>query len=444
MIKHTQSQLEKQAKSQRMERELFRFLKPLLSELNQGMDRRLVSTFFGLVMAILLHRHRNNGLLLSELGSYLLGPERCRAGARRISRLIHSEKWKAKRIVRFMWQRATERVEAAWAEEERPLVIWDESVIEKPESLHAEGLCPVRSTKAVRLKRIKPGFFNPPGGRPVFVPGFKWLQVLVIGRKGPPTVAHLRWWTTRGERKQKKRKVEQAVLRKIDALWGKEVLHIWDRGFAGSPWLTTACLYAARFVMRWPKHYKLIDEEGSLRKAWEINRGKRSWEHRYLWDARRRCQRKTGIVAFEVMDPLGEIPLWLVVARRGQGQSPWYLLTTQTICSPDDAWQVVLAYARRWQVEMAIRYCKCELAFECPRLRKWQHRHKLLSIASLAFAFLLSLLAPALASLCRWLLHAFCHRTGKRSRETPAPLYRLRLALYFLWLNHPPPFFSFL
>jgi hypothetical protein len=40
---------------------------------------------FGLVMAIIMHRHRNHGLLLSELGGYLLGPERCCAGTKRIS-----------------------------------------------------------------------------------------------------------------------------------------------------------------------------------------------------------------------------------------------------------------------------------------------------------------------------------------------------------------------
>ena len=41
----------------------------------------------------------------------------------------------------------------------------------------------------------------------------------------------------------------------------------------------------------------------------------------------------------------------------------------------------------------------------------------------------------------RWLLRYFCHRTGKRARETPSPLYRLRMALSRLWLAYPakPP-----
>ena len=443
MFEDKRKEAEKQARTRQVESQLVKFVWPVLVSLKQRLDRRLVTTFLGLVMAMIMHRHRNHGLLLSELGGYLLGAEHCRAGTKRISSIVHSVRWDGEVIEDFLWQAGTQRVEELWEQGERPLVIWDESVLEKPESLQAEGLCAVRSSKAVRLKRIKPGFFNPPGGRPVFVPGFHWLKILVLGAKGAPTLAHVGWWTTRGEQASQKRTEESLVLSHIDELWGKEVLHIWDRGFAGNPWLTQAFLHGTRFVLRWPKNYYLLDEQGQLRKPGEISKGKRSWEHRLLWDARRRCQRQTGIIAFPVADPTHHQPLWLVVARR-KGQSPWYLLTSEPAHSPHRAWQIVLAYARRWQVEMAIRYNKCELAFESPRLFKWQHRHKLLLMTSLVYAFLLSLLAPTLAHLCAWLLRTFCHRTGKRSRETPAPLYRLRIALCLFWLFHPPPFLSHL
>lgn len=56
----------------------------------------------------------------------------------------------------------------------------------------------------------------------------------------------------------------------IDEIWGKEVLHVWDRGFAGNPWLTQAFLHGACFVMRWPKNYCLLDEQGELRKPGNI------------------------------------------------------------------------------------------------------------------------------------------------------------------------------
>ncbi len=443
MLKHTYNSVEKQAKSLQLQGQLRKFLGDWLGQLNRRIDRRLVSTFLGLMIALICHRHRQNGMLLSELGGFLLGPERCCAGTKRIARLLHSDKWQAEWIEDWLWQQGDQRVAELQANGERPLVLWDESVIEKPESLAAERLCAVRSSKAGRLKRIKPGYFNPPAGRPIFVPGFNWLQILVIGRNGPPRLAHFAWWTTRGEHATEKRELEQQVLDQIDRRWGKEVIHIWDRGFAGQPWLTMAFIHAARFVMRWPKNYKLVDAQGQVRKPGEISKGKRSWEHRLVWDARRRCFRKTGIIAFPVADPLHQQPLWLVVARR-KNQPPWYLLTSEPIRNYDEAWRVVFDYARRWQVEMAIRYAKSELAFESPRLRAWEVRKKLLLMATLCYAFLLSLLQPDLAALCNWLLRTFCHRNGKRSRDTPAPLYRLRFAISQFWLRAPPPFLSLL
>jgi hypothetical protein len=47
---------------------------PILASLKQELDRRLVNTFPGLVMASIKHRHGNNGLLLSELGGYVRQP----------------------------------------------------------------------------------------------------------------------------------------------------------------------------------------------------------------------------------------------------------------------------------------------------------------------------------------------------------------------------------
>jgi hypothetical protein len=128
------------------------------------------------------------------------------------------------------------------------LVVWDESVIEKPESLQLEGLCAVRSGKAKRLKRIKPGYFNPPGGRPICVPGYHWLQVLVMGMEGPIQLAHTRWWSTRGEQATERREVERQTLAEVARRWGSRALHVWDRGFAGNPWLTLAYIHAVRFV----------------------------------------------------------------------------------------------------------------------------------------------------------------------------------------------------
>lgn len=78
------------------------------------------------------------------------------------------------------------------------------------------------------------------------------------------------------------------------------------------------------------------------------------------------------VVAVPAQDPTYDQPLWLVLARRGQGQEPWYLLTNEPIRSIQDAWRIVPAYARRWQVEVALRSSRPELAFESPRLWRWK------------------------------------------------------------------------
>jgi hypothetical protein len=435
-MKKGTSKREKRQASREVENQCWEYLKPLLEDLHRRVDRRLVKTLLDLVLVILMHRHRNNGLLLSELGDHLLGGERGPAGVKRIARLLHSVKWKSVLIVNYLWQRANEKVKELREQNEAAYVIWDESVLEKSESLQAEGLCAVRSTKAARLKRIKPGYFNPPTGRPIFVPGFNWLQLLVTGLHGAPVLAHLCWWTTRGEKASKKREVEGKILRKVVRLWGQKVIHIWDRGFAGRPWTTLALDHRLRFILRWNKRYHLLGPDGRQQEGWKISRGKRSWDYRMVWDARRRCQRKTGVIAFPVHLPEDDRPLFLVVSRPGYGRKPWYLITTEPVDTPEQAWQIVFAYARRWQIEMSLRFTKSELAFESPRLLHWQPRLKFLLIASLAYAFLLSLL-PLSDFLFR-LLSTYCHRTGKWSHEISTPLYRLRLALSRLWLLFRP------
>lgn len=435
MLKGT-SKAEKAQASQVLEERCWLFLRPLLQQLNRRLDRRLVKTMLDLVKVILLQRHRQNGLVLSELGDQLLGGEHGPAGVKRITRLIHSTQWTSHLILQYLWRKGHAKVQELAQQREEAYVIWDESVLEKPESLKAEGLCAVRSTKAARLKRIKPGYFNPPTGRPIFVPGMNWLQLLVTGLQGTPVLAHLCWWTTRGLRASRKRQEEGAILRKVAKLWGRGVIHLWDRGFAGGPWTTQALDRNLRFILRWHKSYHLVGLDGRKQEVWKISRGKRSWDHRLLWDARRRCLRKTGVIALPVHLPQDERQLYLVVSRPGPGRKPWYLITTEPILTADQAWRIILAYARRWQIEMSLRFSKTELAFESPRLMAWDSRLKLLLIATLAYAFLLSLVT--VPDLIHTLFAYACHRTGKWSQDTLTPLYRLRLAISRLWLVFRP------
>jgi hypothetical protein len=195
-----------------------------------------------------------------------------------LSNRFPSPKWAASLIERFLWEQATARLTTLEAADESALGIWDERVLEKPESSAAEGLCAVRSCKAARLKRIKPGSFNPPGGRPICVPGLHWLALLVLGHTGAPTLALRRWWTTRGLFASDRRSQEQAVLRQCAAAGGQRVLPVFDRGFAGSPWLGQLFAQPTRGLVRWPKGHHRVDVQGPERTAWQIARGKKTWD----------------------------------------------------------------------------------------------------------------------------------------------------------------------
>lgn len=446
--------------------QLHAFVAPLLRQLDLRLDARLVRTFEAALEAILVFRNRAMGLLLSELGAYLLSPEHAPAGTKRLSNLLRSAKWDQKLVGRYLWEQAEERLKEIERAGETPLLLWDQSVLEKPESIQAEGLCAVRSSKAARLKRIKPGFYNPPGGRPVFVPGYEWLCVLLAGPFGPVQVALMQWWTKRGEHATDLRTLQAKVMGFCAREWKKRVLNVFDRGHAGDFWLSTLLYLQARFVVRWPGRYHLLlrnsgrpegtrsegtknaknamnaknaDAEEAM-PAWRMATGKKAWDHKELLDTHTKNRRTIQILAFPVLHPKHETPLWLVVARSGHGREPWYLLTGEKVETAEEAWKVYFAYHRRWQVEMCFRFTKCELAMESPRLWSFENRLKLLAMVVVVYAFLLHLLrlgsAGALEAYHALLDH-FCHRTGKRSREASAPLYRLRAALSRLWLAFP-------
>jgi hypothetical protein len=421
---------------------LAHFLFPLLVELDRLLDKRLVRTFLQSITVILTFRDRANGLLLSELGGYLLSPDKAPAGTKRLSNLLHSAKWRAALITRFLWQRASDQLSQWQQAGQEGLLLWDESGWEKPESWHLDDLGPTRSSKAARLTHIKPGYYSPPRG-PIFVPGLQWLAVLLVGRlsvQGPPLLAAQRWWTNRGPHATFKRDEEGKLLVELAAAWGHAVIHIFDQGEAFAFWLGLLLAYGLRFVLRWRKDYKLLDGQGNRRLTWKIAQGKRGWSQRTVWDARPARWVVATVLALPVAHrEHPDRPLWLVVCR-SQGRSPWYLLTAEAIESDEQAWQVVFAYMRRWQIELSWKYEKSELAFQSPRVYEGEPREKLLLLATLAYAFLLTLLHASSQEVRLWLLRSYCHRTGLHSRTAKLPLTRLRCALSRLWQDHPPDF----
>lgn len=473
-------------------------LRPLLKQLDQTLDLRLVRTVANVVTALVRHRDRPHALLLSELGGYLAGPEHAPAGTKRLGNLLHSERWQASAIDDFLLERGRRLVqqEAAGVPEGRALCILDGSVLEKPESVQTEGLCPVRSSKARRLARPRPqqgkGYYRGKPGGPVVVPGFSWTAVLVTGWAGaaarrPIALGAWHWYSKPqpseaslrdadgpvlvgppvpdGVPRQRLHEAEWSVLERAVTAWGTDrLLHVWDRGMCGAPWLSHALDHGLHFVVRWKKgnHLRPADapsvgnpaatatqRERDGKAAWKLTAGLRDWDQRQVPNPRSPGQPITvGFAARPVCLPGRDDPLWLVVARVGaratrrRNHEPWRLLTTEPVTSPEQCWRIVEAYAARWTIEQQLRFGKSELGIESVRVRRWEPRHKLLGLVALAYAFLVDLLddrtATVLPRLLRW-----AHRTGRQANAAYRCLYRVRAALASLWNRHTPSFHGF-
>src|SRR5512137_1926673 len=92
--------------SQFLARSCYEFLIPCWRDLNRLLDRRLVQTLLDLILVIVMPRHRNHGLVLSELGGHLLGAAHAPAGVKRIANLLHSSRWSGTAVGDFLWAQA--------------------------------------------------------------------------------------------------------------------------------------------------------------------------------------------------------------------------------------------------------------------------------------------------------------------------------------------------
>jgi hypothetical protein len=428
--------------SQQLAHLLENYLSPLLVVLDQLLDKRLVRTLVQVCVAIIRFRNGKQGLLLSELGSYMHGyagvAETAPASTKRISNLFRSLKWSILQIDRYLLDEANKEVQTLKSKGKRILCIWDGSVLEKPESTKIEGLCPVVSSKAKRLQRLKKGLvFNFPPRKPITVTGMQWTGALITGMEGMIKVAVMSWWTTKGDYAVKMREQEELLMRKVIRQWGDLLLHIFDRGYASGPWIQVLQSLKVKFVIRWKKGHIFRDANGTEKKLWQIGQGKRYLSHKEVRDSSTGEKMPCAVWWTQVWHSSYAYPLSVVKVR--VKKKVWYLITNEPIKKEKQAWEIVFAYRRRWQIECTFRYGKCELAMESPRLWDWENRLKLLGVVTLVYAFLLYLLSPEHEALVETVLRLGCHRTGKRCREAIAPLYRLRWAISRLWNDFRPP-----
>lgn len=405
------------------------YLQPIQDQLTQQIDKRLVATFATLFSSILLFRNTKMGLLLSELGGYIAGHAHAPAGTKRISNLLRCPYWDASLFEEFFLTKTQRRISQLEAMGKRPLLLWDDSRLEKPESWFVEGLCSVESSKGKRLTKIKKGFYKPPLAR-ICVPGFHWTGVLLAALGQPPSVCQMSWWTTRGKHKEVGSNIMFRLLKDLQASLTSSVLHVLDRGYASSWTIEWLSYFKQDFLVRWKKSHLLIHSEKGTKQTHLLARSCGVQGRKLLRDKERKLTKHVSVGWLAVSHPEHkQLPLWLLVVRdRKHQQPPMYLLTSVPIRDVHQAWEMVHSYMHRWQIEQAFRAGKAELGLESPRLWFWENRLKLLGMVALVYDFLLSLLGnwPGWVPL---FLKRWVPRTGNRHRNASVPIYRLRLAI---------------
>lgn len=406
------------------------YLQPLTQGLDEQVDKRLVRTFYDLFMAILTFRNRVLGLLLSELGAFITGIKHAPAGTKRLSNLLRSKNWTHCRVEDFVLNRAAVHSTELVHRGLEPLLVWDDSVLEKPESWFTEGLCSVSSSKGKRLTKVKRGFYRPPTSR-ICVPGYHWSAVMLSAWRQVPSLCLMRWWTSRGKHQDNADNVFYCMLRCIKERLGNLGVHVLDRGYASLKTLEHFAKFHLQVLVRWKSNINLCSPlSGEIKKTHLLARCAKPMQSRRVWDKERKQTRRISIAYLPVRHAeLPELALNLVIIRDKQHtNSPMYLLTNLPLDSVGMAWQVFFYYMHRWNIEQAFRFGKSELAMQSPRLWFFQNTLKLLSIVSLVYDFLLHLLKNW-HSWAFALLNTWCPRTGERYRKASIPLYRLRSAI---------------
>lgn len=276
---------------------------------------------------------------------------------------------------------------------------------------------------------MRTGYYRPPKER-ICVPGFKWTGVFLSSLGSSPSVCQMSWWTTRGKYKEDPDNIIWRLLAKISQSSLRGILHIFDRGYANEKMIRYLLRFEQDFLIRWKKNVYLNYQDQYLRID-RISRKTKPKASRVVRDKQRKKHKRINIGWSTVSHP--EHPdkeLTLIVIRdsKFRGSGPMYLITSLSITSVSEAFEMLFSYMHRWECEQGFRFFKTELAIESPRLWFWNNRLKLMAIVTLVYDFLLH----TLRNNEKWvkvIFSKFCHRTGERYRNASIPLYRLRMAI---------------
>ena len=365
-------------------------------------------------------------LLLTELGTLLSGSDHGNAGVKRIGNLLRSENGSSTIIADFLKSITHNRIENMRSKNVRPLLIWDRSVLEKQESMRLEGLSPVISSKAKRLSRIKPGYYNSPVKGFINVPGFKVEAAVLTALSEGTSLFECNVYSLTGLYKEWWSNFMWYGFENMNNHSNNDVFHVFDSGYANTTLLEFSERFNEKFLVRWISNKHLIDAKGK-RLTHHISRGMKNKSFKVTYDKERKRNAGKLITWKKIRHPeMGNQEYTLSVVReKNRKGSPIYLLTNLDIKTKQQAWEMLCSYMKRWEVEQMFRCCKAEIGMQSIRVQTWESRLKLFGIALLIYEFLKEIIQKRRHYVER-LINIYAPLFGlKRSN---VPFYRLRKA----------------
>jgi hypothetical protein len=164
------------------------------------------------------------------------------------------------------------------------------------------------------------------------------------------------------------------MLRKFNKLLIVRVSHALDRGYASAWTIEWMAHFQQDFLVRWKKNILLIHPQKGTKQTHQIARSLKTTTKKLVRfgvpiDNQRKIIKHVCLAFCEVSHTeFLQLKLYLIIVRDKKGsQSPMYLLTSCSVLSNEDAWQMLHSYMHRWNIEQSFRVGKAELGLESPR-----------------------------------------------------------------------------
>lgn len=99
----------------------------------------------------------------------------------------------------------------------------------------------------------------------------------MTGLRGKTTLAMMEFWSRKGKDATRQKAVEGAMLRVAAVACGKNVWHVFGRGYAADWWIELLGTCGMQFLIRWKKGHHFCDEQGVENSLGQMGKTKRSW-----------------------------------------------------------------------------------------------------------------------------------------------------------------------